>query len=484
MNTMYMRFFSREFNFKMINNMKTVISHLTDVEGNLDYMQRWADRSKYIQLSNGVMSFKDPVKEVQPFFVFGGDFSDKGPGDLRIGRALTEFKKSNPEHVSLIAGNREIKCRRFTYELNPNTIRQRLLLGQAAFWRKQITPKDYVGQYMQREQLIVTSDKDIEKYVNRLSQEQCQTLYLQWMLNETMGCGSFKDKSSTFEYRRIELAALSAKSPDKISDEEVTQSFIDSVAPDGVITQYLKHAQLGVIRGDTLFIHGAVTLENMGYVPGLSDIGQRIPDAKEWIDRLNHWYTAQITDWDQHRVEPGIQPPGHRPLDKYVIFNPKSIVTTNWYQNNQLSPIPKAVVEYLNRAGIYRVVTGHQPFSDFPLIIRDPSLEVIVGDTGYSDSDAPTDNRGEAIHNLDILGFEKQTHVSINAIRKDGSAFRLELPARDEAQDTEIGHFTADGRLIRPGCNGSLISSQLDGYTVQDEAIVESQHGVSRNPGV
>ena len=462
--------------------MKTVISHLTDVEGNLDYMQRWADRSKCIQLSNGIMSFKDPVKEVQPFFVFGGDFSDKGPGDLRVGKALTEFKKSNPEHVTLIAGNREIKCRRFTYELDPHTIRQRLLLGQAAFWRKQVTPKDYVGQYMQREKLIVSSDKDIEKYVNQLSPEQCQTLYLQWMLNETMGCGSFKNKPNTFEYRRLELAELSDKSPEKIGDEEVTQSFIDSVAPDGVITQYLKQAQLGKICGDTLFIHGAVTLENMGYVPGLPGTDHRISDVTEWIDMLNHWYTEQITEWDKQRVESDILPPAHRSLDTYVISNPKSIVTTNWYQNNKLSPIPKAVIDYLNKAGIYRVVTGHQPFSDFPLIMRNASLEVIVGDTGYSDSDAPTDNRGKAIHNLDILGSGTQTHASINAIRKDGSAFKLELPARDDAQDTEIGHFTANGRLIRPGCNGRLISSQLDGYTVQDEAIAESEHGVSRTP--
>lgn len=357
-----------------------------------------ADRSKYIQLRNGAFSFKESAKEIKQTFVYSGDFTDKGPGDLRIGKALTEFKKSNPNNVFLIAGNREIKCRRFTYELEPNNIRQRLLFGQPAFWQKQITPKEYVVKHMQRENLVLTSDKHIEKYINYLSKEQCQTLYLQWMLNETMGCGYFKNKPSTFEYRRLELAELSGKSSERISDVEVTQSFIDSVAPHGVVTEYLKLAQLGVILGETLFIHGAVTLKNMGYVPGQSNTSNRIPDVKEWVDILNHWYTDQITKWERQRVEPDLQPPGHKPLDEYVIFNPKSIVTTNWYQNNKLGPIPRAVIDYLNRAGIYRVVTGHQPFSDFPLIIRAPSLEVIVGDTGYSDSDAFTDNRGNAIH--------------------------------------------------------------------------------------
>jgi hypothetical protein len=477
-----MKFFRREFHSKMITNVREVISHLTDVEGNLGYMQRWADRSKYLQLRNGALSFKVPVKDMRQTFVYGGDFTDKGPGDLRIGKALTEFKKSNPNHVFLIAGNREIKCRRFTYELDPNHIRQRLLLGQPAFWRKQIAPKDYVSQRMLHDKWVMTSDKDIEKYISRLSTEQCQTLYLQWMLNETMGCGPFGNKPSTFEYRRLELAELSGKVPEEISDEEVTQSFIDSVAPNGIITRYLKQAQLGVIQGETLFIHGAVTLQNQGYVPGLSDTGYRIPDAKEWIDTLNRWYSEQITQWDSHRFESDIQPPGHKPLDQYVVYNPKSIVTTNWYQNNKLSPIPKAVIDYLNRAGIYRVVTGHQPFSDFPLIIRDPSLEVIVGDTGYSDPDAPTDNRGNAIHNLEVFSSEKQTHVAINAIRKDGSVLKLELPDREKihtSQDIEIGYFTANERLIRPAYNRGLVGSQLDGFTVQDEAIAVNE----RAPG-
>ena len=38
---------------------------------------------------------------------------------------------------------------------------------------------------------------------------------------------------------------------------------------------------------------------------------------------------------------------------------------------------PDVVADYLNRSGIHRVVCGHQPFGDSPLVMRAPGkLEV------------------------------------------------------------------------------------------------------------
>ncbi|AHE68086.1 metallophosphoesterase [Legionella oakridgensis] len=452
-----------------------LISHLTDIEGNWRYMQRWVDRSRTIQWQEGALTFRQPTKPVTPTFVYGGDFCDKGPGDLRIGTALTKFKAAHPTQVHLLAGNREIKCRRFTYELAPDKIRERLLSGPAAFWRTEMPPQRYVIQHMQQANPTASAE-EVERYVSKLSTEQCQTLYLKWMLNETMGCGPFKGKPDTFEYRRMELAEISEQSAEQISDEMVTQSFIDSVAPTGVISNYLRNAQLGVVLGETLFLHGAVTPANIGYVPGLSESGTRIDNAKEWVEALNAWYKAQIEDWEKNPVEKKMSPPGHKPLDRYVLFNPQSVVTTNWYRNNQLAPISDEVVRFLNRAGIYRVVTGHQPFSDFPLIIRQPSsLEVIVGDTGYSDPNNPHDNRGQAIHNLEI---NEHGVVEIDAVRQDGSVIKQRLPSRVQVQmkeDIDLGHFTEDGRLIRLDASSQYVSSQLDGFAVKDEPLETPQ---------
>lgn len=443
-----------------------VISHLTDIEGNVRYFQRWVNRSKYIQFEKGNLAFREP--QANHTFVFGGDFCDKGPGDLRIGTQLIDFKTKHPLNVSLIAGNRDIKCRRFTYELSTN-IRQRLLTGAPAFWNPKSAPRDYAMQEMVVKTKSAPSSTNLERYVLHKSIEECQTLYLKWMLNETMGCGPFHSKPNTFEYRRMELAHIGGQPTNTIPDEAVTQSFIHSVSPDGVVHQYLKLAQLGDIAQETLFIHGAVTLENMGYVPGMLESDARITDAKEWIEALNDWYKIQIKDWISHPLELKFEPPGHKPLDKYVLFNPKSIVTTNWYTQGKLAPIPEKVVTFLNNAGIYRVVSGHQPFADFPLVIRQANLEVIVGDTGYSDPSAEEDNRGQAIHNLDIIGQGKKSHALIDAVFKDGTSLKCNLPSRipfDSNDDAEIGHFTEEGQLIRP-MNGSQIGScQLEGYHI------------------
>lgn len=395
--------------------MPMIISHLTDVEGNWRYFQQWANRSQTLQLTNGQLSFRHP--QVLNAFVYGGDSCDKGPGDIRIVRALTQLKAQHPEHVTLIAGNREIKYRRFT------------------------TP------------------------------QASNTSYLKWMLAETMGCGSMYGKPDTFEYRRMELAELTNTPRASISDHEVTQSFIDSVSPNGWMTRYLQSAQLGKIIGETLFIHGAVTPDNIGYVPGRA---KTITRADDWIEALNTWYLEQIKEWQTQSVDDRVHLLKHKPLDQYVIANPKSIVTTNWYTQGKLAPIRDEVVRFLNASGIYRVVSGHQPFSDFPLVIRQPNLEVIVGDTAYSDSTAEADCRGLALHNLDIVQFNGHGYATIEAIRADGSACSVTLPSKAQCmlgQDTHLGHFTARSRLIRPGIATPFITSQLDGYIIHDEPL-------------
>lgn len=442
-----------------------VISHLTDVEGNLRYLKEWVERSQFLQFCEGELAFRS--QQLEQKFVFGGDFCDKGPGDLRIGALFLHFKKNNPNDVFLIAGNREIKYRRFSYELRPN-IRERLLRNEPPFWKSDSRPLDYVKHCMTEEGKTELNYGAIKQYINDLSISTCLTLYLKWMLTETMGCGSIHQKPAAFDYRRRELAQISNQPLDNISDNMVTQSFIDAVSETGLFTQYLQYTQLGKILGDTLFLHGAVTVDNMGHIPNHR---KRIADAREWIDALNEWYAGQIKDWVDHPYDEKLNPPGYKPLDYYVVGNPYSVVTTNWLKKGKLAPIDPEVIKYLNQAGIYRVVSGHQPFADFPLIIREQELEIIVGDTSYSDTSAKEDNRGLALHNLAIHESNERSYVSIDAIRQDGTNMRLNLPSRQDkknGQDIEIGYFTQENRIIRPFNQSTLVSSQMDGFDVLD----------------
>lgn len=463
----YLPFFQKQKN-------RMHISHLTDLEGNYQYFANWLKSSEHMTHENGNLQFSNPSKNQK--FIFGGDFCDKGPGDLRIGNMLVDFKTANPTKVSLLAGNREIKCTRFSTELQSN-IRERLLHGEEAFWNKGVRPRDYVIRQMQSQKLRSTTQHDVKDFIRSLSEQECQTIYLKWMLFETMGCGGSFNKPNTYEYRRMELAEMSGLAPENICDNTVTQSFINSVAPEGVVTRYLKNAQLGKIVGDTLFIHGAITTAGMGYVPGLHDStkAKRCTDAKEWINLLNDWYSTQINHWLANPVDESIQPPGNSALDQYLLFNPKSIVTTNWYTNGKLAPVPEQVIKFLNKAGICRVVTGHQPFADFPLIIRHPNLDVYVGDTSYSDIAAPHDTRGKARHNLLIVQENPYSYVSIDGVFKDGSRTTMSILPNTGRHRSGLGHFDANGNLIRHLNGSNLCASQLDGFAVQNYEIEETK---------
>ena len=53
----------------------------------------------------------------------------------------------------------------------------------------------------------------------------------------------------------------------------------------------------------------------------------------------------------------------------------------------------------LQSQGIDRIVVGHKPVGDCPLIIREDNFELIMADTSYSDS-TKSDNRGFAVFEI------------------------------------------------------------------------------------
>lgn len=69
-----------------------------------------------------------------------------------------------------------------------------------------------------------------------------------------------------FEYRRIELQQSGLPS----SDIDVANSFIDVTRPaqngsaEGIMLRYLTLAQVAVILGDVMYVHGAIHDFNMG----------------------------------------------------------------------------------------------------------------------------------------------------------------------------------------------------------------------------
>ena len=123
---------------------------------------------------------------------------------------------------------------------------------------------------------------------------------LRYMHQHTLGC------PDTFEFRRQELALLEGREPSSVTDEQVVENFIADIASeDGALRQYLAHADVAVVLGNTLFVHGAVDAQTMAFVP--SHTRFELPRVKQppaaagmgvadWAAGLNRYLREGLAD--------------------------------------------------------------------------------------------------------------------------------------------------------------------------------------------
>lgn len=136
--------------------------------------------------------------------------------------------------------------------------------------------------------LLVESNDDAAMQVKNTRVER-----LKWMHRHTLGC------PDTFENTRIEMALLLSRDVTSITDEEVLLHTVRSIEhPDGALRQYLEHADVAVVIGNTLFVHGAVDADTMGYVPLPTRFETPVvkaPAAQASIGPVREWATAMNT---------------------------------------------------------------------------------------------------------------------------------------------------------------------------------------------
>ena len=110
------------------------VSFVTDVEGNLDYWNRWIDISQSV--------YRQGSKELElrdnHWLVYGGDIWDRGPGDLRVVSELVGIKKKYPCRVHIVLGNRDINKIRLLTELSEDALKQDLI----TYWAGCISSKN------------------------------------------------------------------------------------------------------------------------------------------------------------------------------------------------------------------------------------------------------------------------------------------------------------------------------------------------------
>jgi hypothetical protein len=458
------------------------LGYVTDVEGNIDYFVKFVQQSKVLEVKHHdnhslVLDFRvHPPKEL--YFVYGGDAVDKGPGDIRLVRALVDLKKRYPSHVYLLVGNRDLNKLRLTAELSEADMARPVDDIPPPHWDpKAPSWREYLEEKLKERDPKCKSWKELNTRVNRL----------QYLLQHTLGC------PHTFEFRRQELALLQGVDESAIFDDAVVESFLREVEhPEGSLRQYLECASVAVVLGNTLFCHGAVDINTMGFVPR-DDTKFENPPSKpppkamidnvhEWVDALNAHLKKGLEDYekrphfDELRTTRGgesLMALQNRPAmwGRSIISNcygDGGCITTDhattirtdpervsMEETNPLvfeqvcsDPCDPIVAKWLQKDGIQRIVVGHKPTGDCPAVLSSlyTGVEIASADTSFSDTSA-NDNRGVAVSVVEIAGDSRSDNqLEIRGVLRDGTEYHSRFP---RLHVDGVDHASGDANLGR-----------------------------------
>lgn len=379
------------------------VAYFTDVEG------QWAKFEGFLSGNPWVRWQSEGKLAVAPGarLVFGGDAIDRGSGARRLLTTLLDVKKRQPEQVVLIAGNRDINKLRLHTELSGEPLAQ--------------TPNE------------LRSDR---------------VALLRWIFAKTMGA------PEGFTHRAQELEAEGQPH----DDDAVVDSFVEDVRPGGLLADYLAHCQLAHREDETLFVHGGVTEQSLGHVPGHAPLAPAEVDA--WVGGLNTFYRTQLEAFLAGER-------GYADVIAYQAPVPKtkqnqaSVVygrLTDAFGNPHL---PRAdVIASLAQAGVRRVVVGHTPSGDCPTLVRDGSgFELIMADNSY----APVEYCARV-----LLGEQSRVtgYANVNGARR--SVF---TPL--DADNTALGLRDNLGRLLKAQLDDGayLTFRSFEGYKSEQFAV-------------
>jgi hypothetical protein len=384
------------------------IAYLTDVEGRWEKLADFSRENPIVSLDqDGALRPAEGTR-----LVFGGDAVDRGPSGQRVVRTLTEVKAAFPDRVVLLAGNRDINKMRLVRELAGHP-----------------------------------PPRAVREFPGGTRAE-----LLKFIFARTMGA------AQAFEHRRTELQIEGRPA----GDEDVVTSYLEELAPDGAMTKYLLGLELAHREGETLFVHGAVTAENLFTVPRRTE---KVAGVDAWVTALNEFYMESLEAFVARRLSASGEPlwadlvayqaphPGTRQNQESIVYaRPTDAVGDPMLPSEE-------VVQALLRDDIRRVVVGHTPAGDGPAILRDGDFELVLADNSYSRLE-----RGARV-------LLDGTKTNIHAVAELDSGVRETLDyALERGDGSPIGlRDTSSGRLVKAPLSGGdyLTFRAFEGYRVE-----------------
>lgn len=343
--------------------------------------------------------------------VFLGDALDKGPNNIKIIKFFLHMKKVYGDRVILIIGNRDVNKLRFNWELSDDGLVLNDPNTKFADNRFRIADWSNLFDAFCKNTNECKVDGVSTEYTHGKNLESDRVLKLKFLLKYCMG------SPSAFEDMKKELGG--------VPDVDVCSYYRKMVSPDGILAKYLQLAQMAYIDEATnaLFVHGGVSDDSLGVIPGKSQsVFERIvgksPDSfseeeyekvlasaieKQTAFDLRKW-VADLNAWGQEQIGAGIkgnmagaltliryQEPkiihdeNNRSTWKGNLPTPSSIIQGRpWNNQYNLSPVDEFAKKYLAKEGISKVFFGHSPIGQVPVLMCEPFPKLALSENGIT----------------------------------------------------------------------------------------------------
>lgn len=420
-----------------LNTHSLEVGYITDIEGSEVRWRNFVRESGHFELFEGQPARLKPGHIV----IYGGDIPDRFLGQRAVTRDILSLVLRYPGRFIVIPGNRDNNKLRIPSELT------------LAAMNRPPTWYSFVNEHAWRKE-AGRSHSPVER--------------LQFILKNTMGA------PNAFELYREELARERAVSKEMISDGAVLHAYLDDLHPRGPFGFLLGKMRPLYRVGNTLVVHGGVTLQSVGRLPN----GELIADLNQWILHMQRWYEGQYREWVEGWGRwSGV---GRRPGEDLIEYSMPSPLQSHKQEsvvygrnvldlNNPAFPV-EAVIRYLKKNGIRRLLVGHTPTGESSVILRELSdqFEIISADNSYSNEEFATVVRiyGSRLQHTEVRG-QVRLNGQVTPIRS-----YLTL-----GQSTAIGKRLSDGsRVIGRTLAGDYVSFRFaEGFKVINKLIPAGQ---------
>jgi hypothetical protein len=241
---------------------------------------------------------------------------------------------------------------------------------------------------------------------------------LKYILEKSMGA------AKAFEYRREEISIINKMNIANITDEDVLNSFLSDFEESGRMKNYIQNSQMLYLTEDgSLVAHGVVNKENFGKIP-FNNTQSKIninsfDDLQEWVNKVNKKTNELVQFWiDEldHKAlsydSPWMDLVRYQEPIPNTPANSESFIYGRFSDSNGNPQLPdKKFLNNAKKAGVKRVIVGHTPAGDYPVIIKDitTNIEIVLTDTSYSKDHIPLITLNKEVNGaLAIEGYSKK----------------------------------------------------------------------------